>query len=92
MSENETEAAQAWSAIEPGHGVVALDPQWAALNGLPATKAHPINSNKAVYIVEAYHAIHCLVCWFLHRLKRGDGADTLFRKSSVYTTQHLWTS
>ena len=89
MSENETEAAQAWSAIEPGHGVVALDPQWAAINSLPATKAHPIDSDKAVYIIEAYHAIHCLVCWFLYRLIRADGADTISRKSSVHTTQHL---
>ncbi|KAL2036400.1 hypothetical protein N7G274_010879 [Stereocaulon virgatum] len=66
MAENETEAAQAWSAIEPGHGVVALDPQWAAINGLPATKAHPINSDKVVYIIEAYHAIHCLKVIRLH--------------------------
>ena len=61
MSENETEATRAWSAIEPGHGVVAVDDHWAATQKLPSTIAHPTDPRKLIYVIEAYHAIHCLV-------------------------------
>lgn len=61
MSENETEAAAAWDSIEAGHGLVAIDPQWAAARDLPPSFQHPLNPSKVIYIVEAYHAIHCLV-------------------------------
>lgn len=61
MSPNETEAAAAWDAIESGHGDVAVDPRWAASRGLPPSFLHPLDSTRMVYVVEAYHAIHCLV-------------------------------
>ena len=37
MSDNATEAAQAWDKIEAGHGLVAVDRQWATNQGLPST-------------------------------------------------------
>lgn len=61
MSENETEAARAWDEIEAGHGLVAVDPHWAAAAGLPPTVKHPLDSSKVIYVIEAYHEIHCLV-------------------------------
>ena len=61
MSENETEAGNAWDDIEAGHGLVAVDSQWAAAQGLPPTSSHPQDSSKVVYAIEAYHQIHCLV-------------------------------
>ena len=61
MSENETEAAAAWDSIEAGHGLVAIDPQWAAALDLPASFQHPYDSSKVIYVIGAYHAIHCLV-------------------------------
>ena len=61
MSENETEAAQAWGNIEAGHGLVAVDPEWASSKGLPSTIQHPLDTSKIVYVIEAYHELHCLV-------------------------------
>lgn len=61
MSENETEAAQAWDKIEAGHGLVAVDPEWATAHDWPPTMRHPKDSSKVVYVIEAYHEIHCLV-------------------------------
>ena len=61
MSENETEAAAAWASIQPGHGIVAIDAQWAAAHSLPPTHTWIEDSNKLIYGIEAYHAIHCIV-------------------------------
>ena len=62
MSENETQANEAWDAIEAGHGDVAIEPEYAAERGLPPTILHPRDPSKLLYIIESYHAIHCLVC------------------------------
>lgn len=59
MSENEASAA--WDAIEAGHGEVNIDPEWAAARGLPTSMLHPLDQDKMVYTIAAYHAIHCLV-------------------------------
>ena len=61
MSHNATEAAQAWENIEAGHGLVAIDRDWAAAQNLPSTFDHPRDADKVVYIIEAYHHIHCVV-------------------------------
>lgn len=52
---------QAWDAIIPAHGIVAVDRQWAAEKQLPASMNLPSDSSKGVYIIDAYHQIHCLV-------------------------------
>ena len=62
MSENKTEAEEAWNAIEAGHGDVVIDPGYAAERGFPPTIMHPRDSSKLLYIIEAYHAIYCIVC------------------------------
>lgn len=61
MSENSSESAAAWDAIQPGHGIVAVDPQWAADQGVMESHRHPKDDTKSVYVIEAYHALHCLV-------------------------------
>jgi hypothetical protein len=60
-SEDEEVAAAAWEGIEAGHGDVAVDPAWAAQQGLQPSYEHPYMPGKSVYIIEAYHAVHCLV-------------------------------
>lgn len=60
-SPNETIAAAAWDSIQSGHGDVIVDPEWAAKQGLPPSFEHPFMPGKSVYILEAYHMIHCLV-------------------------------
>ena len=52
---------EAWDEINPGHGVVALDHNLAAAQGLPTSMSLPSDSFKGVYILDAYHQIHCLV-------------------------------
>ena len=61
MSHNATEAAQAWDNIEAGHGLVAVDREWASARDLPSTFEHPRHVDKFVYTIEAYHQIHCVV-------------------------------
>jgi len=62
VSMNETEASAAWAAILPGHGIVAIDRQYKEKNHLQQTLMHPNGSGYYVYGVEAYHAMHCIVC------------------------------
>lgn len=62
-SSNETIAAAAWDGIEAGHGDVVVDPEWAARQGLPPSAEHPYMPGKSVYVIEAYHAMHCLVSY-----------------------------
>jgi hypothetical protein len=62
VSHNETEASLAWSSILAGHGVVALDPAYVEQKQLAESMIHPNGSGKRIYVLEAYHAIHCLVC------------------------------
>ena len=62
------EVDQAWDGILPGHGVVAIDHKLAADQGLPLSMSLPDDHSKGVYILDAYHQIHCLVgdrchCW-----------------------------
>ena len=61
MSYNATEADQAWNKIEAGHGLVSVDKEWAAAQHLPPTFGDPRHADRAVYIIEAYHHIHCVV-------------------------------
>ena len=60
-SPNHTEANAAWKAIQPGHGVVAVEHDWAAQRQLPTTMDLPSNPNMSVYVIEGYHALHCIV-------------------------------
>lgn len=55
------EVDQAWDGIVAGHGVVAIDHKWAADQGLPLSMNLPDDHSKGVYILDAYHQIHCLV-------------------------------
>ena len=68
MSDNETVAEAAWDQIEAGHGLVAIDPLWASAHNLPKTLIHPQDPTKVVYIIAAYHAIHCVVRQLKHTL------------------------
>ena len=66
MSENVTEADEAWDLVESGHGDVAIEPQYAFKHGLPPSIAHPKDDGKLLYIIAAYHAIHCIVSLTLY--------------------------
>jgi hypothetical protein len=59
--ESRQEVDQRWDAIIPDHGVVALDRTWAEERGLMRSMYMPSNPQKVVYVLEAYHQLHCLV-------------------------------
>jgi hypothetical protein len=61
VSSNESEASEAWKSILPGHGVVAISPNYAASKNLPDTFVLPNTNGRLAYVIEAYHAIHCIV-------------------------------
>ncbi|KAH7082305.1 hypothetical protein FB567DRAFT_581692 [Paraphoma chrysanthemicola] len=50
----------AWNAIIPDHGIVALDRAWAEERGLMRSMYLPSNPQKVMYVLEAYHQLHCL--------------------------------
>lgn len=50
-----------WDKITPAHGIVAVEHRWAAEKQLPATINLPSDATKGVYIIDAYHQMHCLV-------------------------------
>ncbi|KAI7773005.1 hypothetical protein LA080_012496 [Diaporthe eres] len=50
----------AWASIEAGHGDVLLTRSEAASLGLPPSFEHPFRPGYQVYIIDAYHAMHCL--------------------------------
>jgi len=62
MLPNEQPAVEAlWDNITPAHGIVAVEHRWAAERQLPATISLPSDPSKGVYIIVAYHQMHCLV-------------------------------
>lgn len=61
VSSDEDEASEAWESILAGHGVVAIEPEYAAAKSLPNTVVLPNSGGKLTYVIEAYHAIHCIV-------------------------------
>ncbi|KAF2439605.1 hypothetical protein P171DRAFT_490293 [Karstenula rhodostoma CBS 690.94] len=59
MSNDEEVASKAWDDILPGHGVIALDADYVAEKNLPPSVPLPDESGKFMYVIEAYHAMHC---------------------------------
>ncbi|KAL9622198.1 MAG: hypothetical protein Q9160_003381 [Pyrenula sp. 1 TL-2023] len=59
-SENQTEADMAWNAVVTGHGDVAIPISYAKAHNLPPSWDIPHMPGKQLYVMEAYHAMHCL--------------------------------
>ena len=60
-SHNHTRDNNLWDAINPSHGFIAVDHKDAAARDWPATMYLPSDESKRVYLLEAYHQLHCLV-------------------------------
>jgi hypothetical protein len=60
-NESRQEVDERWDAIIPDHGIVALDRTWAEERGLMRSMYLPSNPQKVMYVLEAYHQLHCLV-------------------------------
>lgn len=61
VSKNLTEADATWSKPVVGYGVVALDRQWALRKGLSPSRPWTLDVSKNLYVLQSYHAIHCVV-------------------------------
>lgn len=61
ISSDEQEADEAWESILAGHGVIAIEPEYASAKNLPESVLLPNSGGKHAYVIEAYHAIHCVV-------------------------------
>ena len=61
VQEQNTAVDQLWDNVLPAHGIVAVDHRWAAERRMPATMNLPSDPSKGVYIIDAYHQLHCLV-------------------------------
>ncbi|KAF1972739.1 hypothetical protein BU23DRAFT_554921 [Bimuria novae-zelandiae CBS 107.79] len=59
MSDDEEVASKAWDEILAGHGVIALDADNVAEKNLPPSVPLPDDSGSFMYVIEAYHAMHC---------------------------------
>ncbi|KAL8950912.1 MAG: hypothetical protein Q9222_003078 [Ikaeria aurantiellina] len=57
---NHSESDHLWDAIASSHGFVSVDRQWASQQQWPVTGYLPSDKSKGVYLLEAYHHLHCL--------------------------------
>lgn len=60
-SKNRSESDELWERIRPSHGFVAMDQGWTSEQHWPESMHLPSDSSKNVYLLEAYHQLHCLV-------------------------------
>lgn len=58
---NFTETDALWDAINPAHGFIAIDREWAKSQHWPDSMHLPSDDSKNVYLLEAYHLLHCVV-------------------------------
>ncbi|KAL9055021.1 MAG: hypothetical protein Q9162_003786 [Coniocarpon cinnabarinum] len=80
--QNATDAV--WNAFDDSHGMIAVEEAWAMRNGWAEAKRHPFERNKMVYLVEAYHQIHCL------KMIRQALRASLEGKNDVESVHHSW--
>lgn len=57
---NHSDSDELWEAILPSHGFVAMDRKWAEQRQWPSSMYLPSDHSKGVYLLEAYHQLHCL--------------------------------
>ncbi|KAL4939928.1 hypothetical protein BDV06DRAFT_230777 [Aspergillus oleicola] len=58
--QNHSDADALWDAINAAHGIIAVDRAWAGKQNWPGSMALPDDASKGVYLLEAYHQLHCL--------------------------------
>ncbi|TGO64251.1 hypothetical protein BCON_0008g00990 [Botryotinia convoluta] len=69
-SKNMTEADEAWRTMLTGYGIISFPESYATEHNMIGTLRYSVESPEAgksrVYLVEAYHAMHCLRMVRLH--------------------------
>ncbi|KAG9230528.1 hypothetical protein BJ875DRAFT_487885 [Amylocarpus encephaloides] len=59
-SRNDTERDVHWDNINYDNGLVAVPESWARDRDLPMGSVFPWDNTKRIYLINAYHAMHCL--------------------------------
>lgn len=59
-TENKSHTEKLWDQIQPSHGFIAIDRTWAEHHKWPESMYLPSDKTKGVYLLEAYHYLHCL--------------------------------
>ena len=54
-------ADEMWEAIDIDPGIVAVPLDWAEEHNLAETQVFPWDQTKGIYVVNAFHSVHCLV-------------------------------
>jgi len=57
---NFTETDALWDEMNTAHGFVAIDRSWAKERHWPDSMHFPTDPSKNVYLLEAYHLLHCV--------------------------------
>ncbi|EZF36239.1 hypothetical protein H109_03621 [Trichophyton interdigitale MR816] len=57
---NFTETDAAWDSMNTAHGFIAMDRKWAKERHWPDSMHLPSDDSKNVYLLEAYHLLHCV--------------------------------
>lgn len=60
-SHNRSILDAAWETIDEDLGLVALDDEFVKEKGLPIAQRYPWDNSKGLYLLNAYHNLHCLV-------------------------------
>lgn len=50
-----------WGALDISPGIIALPDEYAAEKGLPRSQRFPWDKSKGIYVIGAFHQMHCLV-------------------------------
>ena len=68
--DNETQQDELWENTNYDAGNIALDDVYAKEMGLPRAQRFPWDSSKGIYLINAYHNLHCVVCFILSSTSR----------------------
>ena len=76
-----------WGALDISPGTIVLSDEYAAQNGLPRSQRFPWDRSKGIYIIGAFHQMHCLVCHTTRPIFVGEILITEHRSKSKNSRQ-----
>ncbi|KAH7094516.1 hypothetical protein FB567DRAFT_600114 [Paraphoma chrysanthemicola] len=80
---NTTESDALWKSINTAHGHIAVEHRWAAANNWSQSMDIPGKPGKGMYLLQAYHQLHCL------RIVRSSLLSLHRSTSPQYTLHHI---
>lgn len=56
------ESNENWDTLSFDVGVVALDKDFIKSKSIPESQPFPWDTTKGIYVINAFHSLHCIVC------------------------------